>query len=135
MCPLLVFHAETQTLSFIHTCTRNLILPVETRKLWAELKFAEVHAFFKYWLEEGPASDQSLAVVYTVTSPWVVNLPSSHHSHSPLVNRKNVQHSSRTHARASFGLNISMRQRQWPANLLCKCFKGRRNVLSGAFEL
>lgn len=25
--------------------------------------------------------------------------------------------------------------KQWPANLLCKCFKGHKNVLRGEFDL
>lgn len=48
--PFSPFHAETQTSSFIHTCTHSLILSVRTRKLPC---CAEVHTssyFFKYWL-------------------------------------------------------------------------------------
>lgn len=52
-----------------------------------------------------------------------------------LLTEKNVQHSLRMHARTSFGLSIIMRQWQQPANLLCKWFKGHRNVLRGEFEL
>ncbi len=37
------------------------------------------------------------------------------------------------HARTYFQLNISVKR--WPANLLCKCFKGHKNVLRGEFEL
>lgn len=86
--PLKIFHAETQNHSFFHTCTRSLILSLENKKLprWAEL-LGSVHAFFKCWLEEGLAPDESPAEVCAVTSPWVVNLPGARHSHLPLVNR------------------------------------------------
>lgn len=50
-----------------------------------------------------------------------------------LLTEWNVQHSSRMHARTYLKLNISVKQ--WPANLLCKCFKGHKNMLRGEFEL
>lgn len=73
-----------------HSFTLSLILSVETRKLpyCYKLRFAEVHAFFsKCSIREGPASDESPAEVYTVTSTWVVNLPRGHQSRLPLVSR------------------------------------------------
>lgn len=74
------------TNALIHSHMYSQSNPASRNKK-AELRFAEVHAFFKYWLQEGEASDESLAEVHSVTSPWVVNLPSSHHSHSRLINR------------------------------------------------
>lgn len=63
MCTHAGFHAETQMHSFIHTCTRSLILAVGTLKA-ASLSwgFAEVHAFFKCSLRGGPGLDRDPTV-------------------------------------------------------------------------
>lgn len=84
------FNAAAQTRPFIHTCTRSLN-PVSWNKKAASPSwdFAEVHTFFQAlaFFGRASASDESRAKVWTVTSRWVVNLPSSHHSFLPLVNR------------------------------------------------
>lgn len=88
MCTLTGFPCRnTNALIHSHMYSQSNPVSCKQESCLAELRFAEVHAFFKCSLREGPASDESLAEVYAVTSPWVVNLPSGHHSHLPLVNR------------------------------------------------
>lgn len=83
MCTRIRFSCRN-TNALIHSHMYSQSNPVSWNRKAA---FAEVHTFFKCLLQEGLASDESLAEIYTVTSPWVVNLPSSHQSHLPLVNR------------------------------------------------
>lgn len=69
MCTLTVFRAETQTHSFIQTCTHSLILSVGTRKAaslsWGLQKFID---FFSS-TSAAPGFWWKLAEVYTVTLP------------------------------------------------------------------
>lgn len=88
MCTLTGFPCwNTNALIHSHMYSQSNPVSLKQESCLAELRFAEVHAFFKYSLQEGLASDESLAEVYAVTPPWVVNLLSSHHSHLPFVNR------------------------------------------------
>lgn len=94
-------YVETQTLAFIHTCTQSLN-PVRWNKkaALAELRSAQVHTFLECWLWSGALA---LNETWTATSPWVVNLLSSHHSQSPLANRiKCSARPQKTLARTSF---------------------------------
>lgn len=93
MCTLTVFHARTHTNrntnALIHSNMYSQLNPVSRNKKAARLSWGLQKFIHFLSIRFGRARllMKSLAELYTVTSPWVVNLQSSDHSHLPLVNR------------------------------------------------
>lgn len=121
--------------SFTHVLAA-LILSVETRKLprRAEISQKFIHFSSAGFFGRASACDESRAKVWTVTSRWVVNLPSSHHSFLPLVNRIKCSAWPQDGCQDIFWTEYQL---EAVASKTCyvNVSRGHRNVLRGELEL
>lgn len=126
--PLQFFMRGTQMRhSFTHVLKTNPVSWNKKAARWAEVCTGS-RIFFKYSLWPGLASDESLAGIYSLTSPWVASLPRSYHSHLLLANGVKCPVLLEGACQDIFWTCWTPVAATAKKNVLCKWFKGHRKV-------